>query len=113
MEPSGRNRLAATGRRRAAASAPRTGDRRTAQRSFRPQRGVHHQPRNNTSTGPSPPDTHDRVRRDRVDATGVITLRHNGRLHHIGIGRTHARTHVLLLVQDLDMKRHGFDAVSF
>jgi transposase InsO family protein len=36
-------------------------------------------------------DTHDRVRRDRVDATGVVTLRHAGRLHHIGIGRTHAR----------------------
>jgi hypothetical protein len=29
-----------------------------------------------------------------------VTLRHNGRLHHIGIGRTHAGTHVLLLVQD-------------
>ncbi len=49
-------------------------------------------------------DTHDRVRRDRVDATGVVTLRHNGRLHHIGIGRTHARTHVLILVQDLDIR---------
>ncbi len=49
-------------------------------------------------------DTHDRVRRDRVDTTGVVTLRHNGRLHHIGIGRTHARTHVLILVQDLDIR---------
>jgi hypothetical protein len=27
-----------------------------------------------------------------------------GRLHHIGIGRTHARTHVILLVQDLDIR---------
>ncbi len=49
-------------------------------------------------------DTHDRVRRDRVDATGVVTLRHAGRLHHIGIGRTHARTDVLILVQDLDIR---------
>jgi len=49
-------------------------------------------------------DTHDRVRRDRVDTTGVVTLRHAGRLHHIGIGRTHARTHVLILVQDLDIR---------
>jgi Integrase core domain len=49
-------------------------------------------------------DTHDRVRRDRVDTTGVVTLRHAGRLHHIGIGRTHARTHVLLLIQDLDIR---------
>ena len=30
-------------------------------------------------------DTHDRIRRDRVDATGVVTLRHARRLHHIGI----------------------------
>jgi transposase InsO family protein len=50
------------------------------------------------------PPAHDRVRRDRVDATGVITLRYNGRLHHIGIGRTHARTHVLVLVQDRDIR---------
>lgn len=42
-------------------------------------------------------DTHDRVRNDRVDDTGVVTLRVHGRLHHIGIGRTHARTHVLML----------------
>ncbi len=49
-------------------------------------------------------DTHDRVRRDRVDTTGVVTLRVAGRLHHIGIGRTHARTHVLLLVQDLHIR---------
>jgi hypothetical protein len=31
-------------------------------------------------------------------------LRHNGRLHHIGIGRTHARTPVLILVADLDIR---------
>jgi len=50
-------------------------------------------------------DTHDRVRHDRIDSTGSVTLRHNGRLHHIGIGQTHARTHVILLVQDLDVRR--------
>jgi hypothetical protein len=49
-------------------------------------------------------DTHDRVRTDRIDATGLVTLRHNGRLHHIGIGRAHAGTRVLLLVQDLDIR---------
>ena len=49
-------------------------------------------------------DTHDRVRRDRVDDTGSLTLRLAGRLHHIGVGRTHARTHVLMLVQDLDVR---------
>jgi transposase InsO family protein len=49
-------------------------------------------------------DTHDRVRRDTVDQFGKLTLRHAGRLHHIGIGRTHARTRVLVLVQDLDIR---------
>ena len=49
-------------------------------------------------------DTHDRVRTDRIDRTGLVTLRHNGRLHHIGIGRPHAGTRVLLLVQDLHIR---------
>ena len=49
-------------------------------------------------------DTHDRVRTDRVDQAGTITLRVDGRLHHIGVGRTHARTRVLILVQDLDIR---------
>lgn len=43
---------------------------------------------------------HYRVRRDRADATGVITLRYDSRLHHIGLGRQHARARVLALVQD-------------
>ena len=47
------------------------------------------------------PDTHDRVRHDRVDKAGSVTIRHNGRLHHIGIGRIHEGTYVILLVQDL------------
>lgn len=49
-------------------------------------------------------DTHDRVRRDRVDKAGKITLRHGGRLYSIGIGRTHTGTRVLALVQDLDIR---------
>jgi transposase InsO family protein len=49
-------------------------------------------------------DTHNRVRRDRVDDTGSLTLRIAGRLHHIGVGRTHARTHVLVLIQDLNIR---------
>jgi transposase InsO family protein len=52
-------------------------------------------------------DTHDRVRRDVIDKTGCVTLRHGGRLYHIGIGRTHARTHVILLVQDLHIRIIG------
>ena len=41
--------------------------------------------------------THHRVRKDRVDKSGTVTLRHNGRLHHIGIGRAHKHTPVILL----------------
>ena len=50
------------------------------------------------------PDTHDRVRHDRVDKAGSVTLRHNSRLHHIGVGRTHAGTCIILLVQDLQIR---------
>jgi len=49
-------------------------------------------------------DTHHRVRRDRIDTTGVVTLRVHGQLRHIGIGRTHARTHVILLIDDLHVR---------
>lgn len=49
-------------------------------------------------------DTHHRVRHDRVDDGGSVSLRHNGRLHHIGIGRTHARTPIILLIADLDIR---------
>jgi transposase InsO family protein len=49
-------------------------------------------------------DTHDRVRRDRVDKSGKITLRYQGKLYSIGIGRTHARTRVIVLVQDRDIR---------
>jgi transposase InsO family protein len=49
-------------------------------------------------------DTHDRVRHDRVDKSGTITLRVHGQLRHIGIGRTHTGTHVILLIQDLDVR---------
>jgi transposase InsO family protein len=49
-------------------------------------------------------DTHDRVRTDRIDNTGLVTLRHQGHLYHIGIGRPHAGTRILLLVQDLHIR---------
>ena len=49
-------------------------------------------------------DTHDRVRHDRVDKSGTVTLRVAGQLRHIGVGRTHKGTHVILLVQDLEVR---------
>jgi transposase InsO family protein len=48
--------------------------------------------------------THDRVRRDKINKAGTVTLRIAGQLRHIGIGRTYAGTYVILLVQDLDVR---------
>jgi len=45
-----------------------------------------------------------RLRRDKVDITGVVTLRHNSRLHHIGIGRKLFGTRVLVLVDGLQVR---------
>ncbi|GAB7007364.1 hypothetical protein JCM18899A_48390 [Nocardioides sp. AN3] len=49
-------------------------------------------------------DTNDRVHTDNISKTGNVTLPHNSRLHHIGIGRTYAGTYVRVLVQDLDIR---------
>lgn len=49
-------------------------------------------------------DPHWRVRRDRIDVGGKITLRHQGRMFKIGIGRAHARTRVICLAKDLDIR---------
>ena len=45
-----------------------------------------------------------RIRHDRIDSNGKLTLRHNSRLHHIGMGRRHAGTSVLVLVHDLHIR---------
>ena len=49
-------------------------------------------------------DTHARVRTDLVGTNGAVTLRHGGKLYHIGVSRTHARTRILLLIQDLHIR---------
>ena len=49
-------------------------------------------------------DTHNRVRRDIIGTTGTVTLRYGGKLYHIGIGRTYAGTHILLLAQDRNIR---------
>jgi transposase InsO family protein len=43
---------------------------------------------------------HFRVREDRVDQTGKISLRYHSRLYKIGIGRAHKGRHVKLLIAD-------------
>ena len=43
---------------------------------------------------------HYRLRYDRLDAKGRMTLRRAGRMHHLGIGTAHARKRVLALADD-------------
>jgi transposase InsO family protein len=45
-----------------------------------------------------------RVRKDRVDTDGKLTLRHGSRLHHIGIGRNWAGTRILMLIRELNIR---------
>jgi hypothetical protein len=47
---------------------------------------------------------HVRIRKDRVDRDGTITLRYRSRLHHIGLGRRYTGTRVLALVDDLRIR---------
>jgi transposase InsO family protein len=44
-----------------------------------------------------PLSVHYRVRRDIIDQFGKLTLRRAGTLHHLGVGRDHARKTVLIL----------------
>jgi transposase InsO family protein len=48
--------------------------------------------------------THFRVRQDKVDQTGRVTLRYESRLHHIGIGRAHKNRPIKLLIADRDIR---------
>ncbi len=56
-----------------------------------------------TATGPYI-DPHCRVRHDRIDQAGTVTLRHNSRLHHIGLGRPHTGTPITLLIHNLHIR---------
>jgi len=43
---------------------------------------------------------HYRLRYDRLDTAGRMTLRRAGRMHHLGVGRAHARKRVLAFADD-------------
>jgi len=45
----------------------------------------------------APPHGHYRLRYDRLDRKGKMSIRRAGRMHHLGVGTTHARKHVLAL----------------
>jgi transposase InsO family protein len=47
---------------------------------------------------------HYRLRHDRIDAAGVITIRYNSRLHHIGLSKHLRGTHVTVLIDDLNIR---------
>jgi transposase InsO family protein len=49
-------------------------------------------------------DTHYRVRTDIISTSGAVTVRTGGKLYHVGIGRIHAGTAVLLLIADLHIR---------
>lgn len=47
---------------------------------------------------------HDRVRLEKIDTSGNVTLRISGHLHKIAVGRTHSGAPVSLLVHDLNVR---------
>ncbi len=51
-----------------------------------------------------PQARHYRVRHDKVDTSGTITLRYKSRLHHVGLGRAHKGQRVLILLADRDVR---------
>jgi transposase InsO family protein len=53
---------------------------------------------------PAGTDGHWRIREDRVDDTGTITLRVNSRMHHIGVGRAHKHEKVRILIHNNNIR---------
>jgi hypothetical protein len=49
-------------------------------------------------------ETHFRIRHDKVHSAGTVTLRHDSKLHHIGLGRAHKGKPIKLLVADRDIR---------
>jgi transposase InsO family protein len=49
-------------------------------------------------------ETYFRVREDRVDKTGKVSLRYDSRLYKIGLGRAHKGREVKLLIADRDVR---------
>ncbi|MEO7803155.1 MAG: hypothetical protein ABIS18_01555, partial [Actinomycetota bacterium] len=45
-----------------------------------------------------------RVREDKIDKGGKVTLRYRTRIHHIGIGTEHAGKRVVMLIDGLDVR---------
>ena len=52
----------------------------------------------------TPPPLDHRVRRDKIDASGKVTLRYLGRLRHIAVGAAHRNRKVTLLVAGAEVR---------
>jgi transposase InsO family protein len=52
----------------------------------------------------APPGTYFRVREDKVDESGKVSLRYESRLYKIGIGRAHKGRAIRLLIADRDVR---------
>lgn len=50
-----------------------------------------------------------RIRRDKVDKVGRVTLRYKNKMHHIAVGRAYAGWRVVLLIDGLDVRVIGID----
>jgi transposase InsO family protein len=50
-----------------------------------------------------------RVRRDKIDRAGLVSVRYRSRLHHIGVGRAYAGWRVIILIAGLDIQILGED----
>ncbi len=49
---------------------------------------------------------HYRLRYDRIDTKGKMSIRRAGRMHHLGVGTTHARKRVLAFADDHQVTDH-------
>jgi transposase InsO family protein len=84
---------------------------RTYYNQIRPHRALHggtplHAFHARIKAGPTaaPPPVHHRVRHDRVDKSGRVTVRYLSRLHHIGIGCAHKHEPITLLIANKDIR---------
>jgi transposase InsO family protein len=84
---------------------------RTYYNQHRPHRALHgdtplHAYHRRIKAGPTaaPIPVHYRVRHDRVDKSGRVTVRYLSRLHHIGIGCAHKHEPITLLIANKDIR---------
>jgi transposase InsO family protein len=62
-----------------------------------------------TKPAAAKPGTHFRVREDKVDTHGKVSLRYQSKLHHIGLGRAHKGRRVKLLIADQSIRVIALD----